>query len=88
MCIEGTWVDGHVHGDLQQTGWGAEIGYPAIICRPAAPKVEVKLLVSDKLPEHWGRLDKFEGFGYRRSLVMVHQKSGDITVANIYEAHD
>ena len=85
-CIEGEWIEGYVRGELQNTGWGAEIGYPAIICRPRAPKIEVKLFVSDKLRNHWERLDKFEGSEYHRSLVSVHLKSGQITVANVYEA--
>ncbi len=47
--------------------------------------MRVKMLVSPELPEHWKRLDEFEGAEYVRILVPVEDEgSGLIGVANIY----
>jgi hypothetical protein len=43
------------------------------------------MLVSPELPEHWKRLDEFEGADYARILVPVEDGGGTlIAVANIY----
>jgi hypothetical protein len=47
--------------------------------------VKVHLFVSAHLPEHWERLDEFEGEDYRRCLIPVYGEQGIIAVANIYE---
>lgn len=83
--IPGQWLEGHVHGKLYESGWGSDIGFPGIVWQPSGPKVNVHLFVSDHIPEHWQRLDHFEGVEYQRSLVPVHDNKGIIAVANIYE---
>lgn len=83
--ISGQWLEGHVHGKFYESGWGSDIGFPGIVWQPSGPKVNVHLFVSDHLPEHWQRLDHFEGVEYQRSLVPVHDNKGVIAVANIYE---
>ena len=45
----------------------------------------MSVLTSSALPEHWARLDDFEGRDYRRILVPVTLVSGSILVANLYE---
>ena len=83
--IRGAWVDGFVHGRLKRTGWGSGIGYPPISWDPEGDRVPVKMLVSPELPEHWKRLDEFEGADYARILVPVEDGGGTlIAVANIY----
>ena len=84
--VGGNWRDGAVHGDLHQTGWGAQQGYPAIRWNPRSGQVPVKLLVSDDLEQHWQRLDKLEGREYQRILVPVYVGDEVVAVANIYEA--
>ena len=84
--IAGEWLDGFVRGELQPTGWGSALGYPAIRLDPQGPRVPVKLLVSDALPAQLERLDDFEGPEYCRKLAPVHDATGVIAVANIYEA--
>lgn len=84
--IEGIWIQGRVHGDLYQIGWGADLGYPAMRLNPAGPAIPVHVLRSSKLPLHWDRLDRFEGDNYMRNLVLVHFSDGITTVANIYAA--
>jgi gamma-glutamylcyclotransferase (GGCT)/AIG2-like uncharacterized protein YtfP len=67
----GEWRKGTVRGRLIADGWAATEGYPALFLDPQADTVEVQLFVSTDLPEHWERLDDFEGPGYRRTAVAV-----------------
>ncbi len=84
-AIRGEWTDGFVRGTLAESGWGSGIGYPAITWDPAGDRVPVRILVSSELPEHWKRLDEFEGAEYVRILVPVEDEDGGlIAVANIY----
>ena len=83
--IRGEWTDGFVRGELTESGWGSGMGYPALTWDPDGDRVPVKMLVSSELPEHWRRLDEFEGAGYVRMLVPVEDEDGGlIAVANIY----
>jgi gamma-glutamylcyclotransferase (GGCT)/AIG2-like uncharacterized protein YtfP len=54
-----------------QQGWGAALGYPALLLDPDGPTVEVQIFESTDLPRHWQRLDDFEGPGYQRVAVAV-----------------
>ncbi len=84
--LEGTWQDGVVRGELHHVGWGAEYGHPAMRWLPQSEnQIPVQLLTSPELPDHWQRLDEFEGDGYRRILVPVERDGAIIAVANIYE---
>ncbi len=83
--VRGEWTDGFVRGRLAKCGWGSDIGYRAIRWDPEGDRVRVKMLVSLELPEHWKRLDEFEGAEYARILVPVEDEGdGLIAVANIY----
>ena len=73
--IGGTWSLGVVRGHLRQLGWGAEEGYPGLIPDPTGPIVEVHVLEAPDLPQHWERLDAFEGAEYRRVIL-------DVTIDN------
>jgi gamma-glutamylcyclotransferase (GGCT)/AIG2-like uncharacterized protein YtfP len=53
---------------------------------PRGAAVPAMLFTSDGLPEHWWRLDEFEGPDYRRILVPVFADGAFLTVANVYEA--
>ncbi len=83
--LVGEWRDGWVTGDLLRGGWGSALGYPGLIWRPRGPRVPARLFVSDDLPAHWDRLDRFEGDGYTRILVSFHRAHGRVEVANLYE---
>lgn len=82
--IQGSWSEGFVRGDLLQTGWGAEHGYPALAWRPGGPRVPARLFIAPDMARHWRRLDEFEGDGYRRILVPVEDEGGVVAVANLY----
>ena len=79
--LRGRWIDGHVHGRLVEAGWGAGLGFPALVLDDGASRVEVQVFESADLPEHWSRLDDFEGPGYRRADVTVHTGEGDLDAA-------
>ena len=78
--VPGTWVTGTVEGVRFVAN-----GYPAFVPRPGNGHVPVSVLTSDALPEHWARLDDFEGVDYRRIIVPVTLASGGILEANLYE---
>ncbi len=83
--LGGQWSSGlTVRGELLAQGWGDVLGYPALHWLPDGPEVEVQLLVSPQLPQHWSRLDEFEGAEYQRILVPVYRQGACVTVANLY----
>jgi gamma-glutamylcyclotransferase (GGCT)/AIG2-like uncharacterized protein YtfP len=72
------------HGRAGHTaGWGAELGYPGLILDAHGPLVEVDVFESSALPEHWHRLDAFEGPGYHRVAIDVTTAEGALA-ASIY----
>jgi gamma-glutamylcyclotransferase (GGCT)/AIG2-like uncharacterized protein YtfP len=72
--LNGRWLDGSVRGALVQQGWGAALGYPALVLDADGPAVEVQVFESTDLPSHWPRLDDFEGPGYQRVSVPVRRR--------------
>ena len=76
--LKGSWRKGTVKGKLVDAGWGASLGYPGLVLDPNATPVEVFLFESPDLPDHWRRLDEFEGAGYRRVLTQVRTPDGDV----------
>ncbi|MEL6768805.1 MAG: gamma-glutamylcyclotransferase [Pseudomonadota bacterium] len=83
--IGGSWATGTVRGRLVELGWGAAQGYPGILIDPEGDAVTVHVLTAAALPDHWPRLDAFEGPGYRRRAVAVETEAGTVE-ASIYEA--
>ncbi len=81
--LTGRWFEGRVRGRLVDQGWGAELGYPAIVLDEEAGEVDVMVLESGDLPSAWSRLDDFEGPGYERVAVTVTTAHGDLD-ASIY----
>lgn len=85
--VPGRWFAGHVRGSLVDAGWGAATGYPGLILDSNGPAVEVFVFESRALPDHWDRLDAFEGPGYRRVVVDV-STDGGVVPASIYALAD
>jgi gamma-glutamylcyclotransferase (GGCT)/AIG2-like uncharacterized protein YtfP len=81
--VDGTWSPGTVRGHLHELGWGAALGFPAIVLDPDGPEVTVQVLESAALPDHWDRLDRFEGPAYRRTVATVTTSGGPLP-AQIY----
>ena len=84
-ALRGTWRTDTVRGTLIPTGWGGDLGHPALIPNDAGEVVKVHLFESPDLPHHWPRLDDFEGDGYRRVPIHVTTPEGPIE-AWIYRA--
>jgi gamma-glutamylcyclotransferase (GGCT)/AIG2-like uncharacterized protein YtfP len=82
-ALEGRWLEGHVYGRLVDAGWGANLGFPALILDPTGLAIPVHVFESVELPAHWSRLDDFEGPGYQRVVTTVHTAVGEVD-ASIY----
>jgi gamma-glutamylcyclotransferase (GGCT)/AIG2-like uncharacterized protein YtfP len=80
--IPGEWEPASVTGRLLQEGWGAAAGYPGLVLDEEGDEVQGFLFSSKRLPEHWTRLDEFEGEGYER--VLTTAKLGDGTAVDAY----
>jgi gamma-glutamylcyclotransferase (GGCT)/AIG2-like uncharacterized protein YtfP len=76
--LRGNWSTGTVRGNLHDAGWGSALGFPGLQLDPAGTPIDVHLFESDDLPQHWARLDEFEGPGYRRAVARVSTASGDV----------
>lgn len=83
-AVGGSWKQASVTGKLYQEGWGAAMGYPAIIPATNGEEVEGYLFSSDTIAAHWYELDAFEGEAYERVVVKVKLKDGAIVEAYIY----
>jgi len=81
--LKGLWRQGTVKGRLVAEGWGAPLGYPGLILDPAGQDIDVFVFESLDLPDHWPRLDAFEGEGYRRVVTQV-RLGDDVLEASIY----
>lgn len=51
--LPGTWDPASVRGRLLPEGWGAALGFPAIVLDEEGPVVEGLLFRSKELDEHW-----------------------------------
>ena len=85
--LSGRWIDGTVRGRLLQEGWGSELGYAGIVLDADGQSVKVHLFESSDLPEHWNRLDAFEGSGYRRTVTTAKTAEGDLSASIYVLAH-
>lgn len=82
--LKGEWTRGTVRGRLVDSGWGAALGYPAIVLDDEAGMVPGHVLTSEDLSERWHELDEFEGPGYRRTRTTVQVGGGRIVEAFVY----
>jgi gamma-glutamylcyclotransferase (GGCT)/AIG2-like uncharacterized protein YtfP len=81
--LKGRWIPGTVQGKRIEAGWGNTIGFPGLVLDPSGPAVDVLIFESSDLPDHWSRLDEFEGSGYRRVVTRVRTAEGGVN-AYIY----
>lgn len=83
--LEGAWLSGgFVRGRLRREGWGAGHGFPGLEWDPDGEPVPVDVFVSRALPDHWDRLDAFEGKDYRRAVVPVEGLPGGPLSCQVY----
>lgn len=87
--LAGRWLRGlSVRGERVYRGWGSALGYSALRWSLDGPPVAVQLFVSDDLPQHWARLDAFEGDDYLRIAVPVYADTQAVGFANVYAARE
>ncbi|MBD2070053.1 gamma-glutamylcyclotransferase [Leptolyngbya sp. FACHB-671] len=82
--VPGEWEPATVTGMLLPEGWGAAVGYPGIVLDKDGDEIEGFLFSSERLTEHWTRLDQFEGEGYERVLTTAKLKDGTTVDTYIY----
>jgi gamma-glutamylcyclotransferase (GGCT)/AIG2-like uncharacterized protein YtfP len=82
--VPGSWVPATVGGTLVHAGWGADVGFPAIIIDDAGERVDGFVFSSELLAEHWAWLDDFEGDGYARVLASATLEDGSVVDAYVY----
>ncbi len=76
-ALTGKWQRGTVKGKLFSSGSGVALGFPGLVLDPLGLSVDVYLFESAELPEHWARLDEFEGSDYRRVVTTVYTEDGE-----------
>lgn len=81
--MSGTWSKGYVRGKAIQSFCGADLGYPGLLLDASAPLFSVQVFTSTDLPNHWSRLDAFEGAGYVRRAIGVELEAG-VVPTSIY----
>jgi len=72
----GTWEPATTPGCLVHEGWGAALGYPALVLDPHSTEVvSGMLLTSQDLSRQWEVLDAFEGPAYERVNIRCSAKT-------------
>ena len=82
--VEGTWEPAVVRGRLVEDGWGATLGYPALVLDASAGEVPGHVLTSSHLVGLWADLDAFEGSGYERVTASATLGSGAQVSVEVY----
>ena len=59
------------------------VGAPVSATRRSSSTIRVQVFESMQLPDHWSRLDEFEGPGYQRVVTGVSTTAGEVN-ASIY----
>ncbi len=83
-AIDGEWQRAFVIGHLVNEGWGASLGYPALVLGDDGDEVHGQVFASKDLHTLWSDLDEFEGEAYERTLVPVTLVSGGRVDAFVY----
>lgn len=83
-AIGGKWEPATVKGHLKQCGWGAEMGYPAIVLDKDGEDVRGFVFSSKNLAKHWNEIDDFEGDEYERVKAEVHMDDHSSIEAHVY----
>lgn len=83
-AIGGSWEAASVTGSLREKGWGAAMGFPGIRLDEHGDEVQGFLFSSEKLSDHWPKLDAFEGKSYERVLTVVKLRDNSSVNAHIY----
>ena len=84
QTISGSWEPASLRGMLVEAGWGAGIGYPALLLDDSADPIPGQIFTSESLEHHWKELDAFEGEEYERVLAQAQWSDGTPVTAFVY----
>jgi len=84
--MDGKWHKANVRGIRYATGWGTHKKHPGFIPDANGEIINGLVFISDDLPAHWVRLDKFEGKDYQRVPIQATLENGKVIDAQIYRA--
>ena len=82
--IGGEWEPAVIRGKLVPKGWGAGIGYHALVIDERGEEVHGFVFTSSNLSAQWTGLDEFEGEEYERVVATVTLASGEPVEAHVY----
>ena len=82
--LGGDWQPAAVRGHLMQLGWGAAMGYPALMLDEAGEEVRGFVFSAEGLAAFWDTLDAFEGEQYERILTTARLEDGSTVAAYVY----
>ena len=82
--LAGHWQPAAVQGRLVQLGWGAALGYPALIPAADGETIRGYVFSTPRLADFWPTLDEFEGEQYERVLVAAVLDDGGAVEAYVY----
>ncbi len=86
LDMPGQWMDGFVRGYLYEITWGPAEGYPGVTLDPDGQLVPVSVLLSDRWPKDFWKVDRFEGPGYERRPTILYDTDGEtLGEVSIYE---
>ena len=83
-AIGGDWEPAVIRGKLVESGWGASIGYPALVLDAHGDEIDGHVFSSANLGAQWTSLDAFEGDEYKRVVATVALASGAQVEAQVY----
>lgn len=84
--IGGNFQNASVRGYYVNTGWGAEMGCPALTLDVAGKRIAGQIFTSANLQNYLSKLDEFEGDEYRRVVSRVTLECGKEVEAYVYVA--
>lgn len=82
--IEGEWERAVIKGKLVEDGWGADLGYPALVIDDQGDEIAGYVFTSERLSAAWTDLDEFEGEQYERVVATVTLEDGTRVRAHVY----
>ena len=81
--LKGSWRKGVILGRFEKAQVGDHVGLPGLLLDPAGQMIDVQVFESADLPDHWARLDAFEGVEFQRVVTNVETADGPVA-ASIY----
>ncbi|MEM7498837.1 MAG: gamma-glutamylcyclotransferase family protein [Pseudomonadota bacterium] len=86
--IGGHWREGFLQGRTRAARRGRWTGFAGFEPLPGGPYLPAFLLEAEALPDHWARLDAFEGEAFQRITVGFRLPEGTTLPAQVYVLAD